>query len=167
MMFTGMWDGKRFLLQKVVPLIIACTPFLTVDVPAQSTNRLDTVPTDPSAASPERMNLQLLSLDELRSKLEETENALPELAKKSQTLDAELRELRIASHTDQAVLALQDQIEQLKQQINLVIDQLPDVAAKKNEVEAAKKALFNEMQLRTTIMAVIAQKEKEGADFKQ
>lgn len=108
--------------------------------------------------------LASLPLDELRAKAKEVEANIPKLAEQSQTLQKELRDLRIAGQQNEAVLAIRREIAALQKKIDLAIDEIPEVKAKSEEAGTAKAGLFEEMQFRIRLIGLIAAAEKRDVD---
>ena len=117
------------------------------------------------AAQPahDQEDLNKLSIAELREKAKAIEAGIPEIAKEAQELAGQLRELRIAAQQNEAVLAVRAEMAELQRKLEKVIDELPDVKAKAEEVAKAKTKLFEEMQLRTRVFGLIAAAEKKAA----
>lgn len=100
------------------------------------------------------------SLDELRGLLKTADESLPMLNKASAERDVELNEARtIADREAPEIRALYKQIEELQVKIAAVTDTLPGVREKLEAYAASQSALFEEMQFRTKLMALIASRE--------
>lgn len=100
------------------------------------------------------------SLEDLKTLLKETEAKLPELAKISTERNTELTEARNkADREAPEIQALYKQIEDLQVKIAVQTDALPDVQGKRTAYMAAQSDLFETMQFRTKLMALISAKE--------
>ncbi|MBU1692930.1 MAG: hypothetical protein KKC51_03090 [Verrucomicrobia bacterium] len=126
-------------------------------------------PTPEPAVVPDTLETKVaelasLALDELRAKAQAIEENIPKLAAAAQELAGQVRELRIAAQQSEAVLAVREEMAALQRKLEQVIDELPDVKAKAEEAVKAKAKLFQEMQLRTRVLAVIAAAERKAAE---
>ena len=108
--------------------------------------------------------LATLPLDKLRAKAQEIEESIPKLAATAQELAGEVRELRIAAQESEAVKAVRAEMAELQKKLERVIDEIPEVKAKTEEASKAKAKLFQHMQLRTRVLALIAAAERKAAE---
>ena len=106
----------------------------------------------------ERLGADLhdLDLDELRERAEEVMRATTTQAQDSQDLMGRYQEARQKGREHEAIRARQEEINQLRKELEQAIDELPEVAEVLHAVNESRRELFELMELRTRIQRLIA-----------
>ena len=115
---------------------------------------------------PAQEELNKMDMKQLKARLEDVIKAIPQTAKQTQKLQAELFNMRQAARGNEKIVTLLDQIEAMKKKVEVAIDQLPEVKAKMDELATDKKELFDLMNLRVELMGLVTaaeQKQKKAA----
>lgn len=109
----------------------------------------------------ERLDADLdeLSLEELREREEEIMRAITTQAEGGQDLMSRYQEARQTGREHDSIRAKQEEINQLRQQLEQAIDELPGVAEVLEELNENRRVLYELMELRSRIQRDIGIKE--------
>ncbi len=108
-----------------------------------------------------RAEIPDLDLDELREKEQEIMALITGHAEDTQDLQTRYQEVRVEARSHEKIRAIQDEINEMRLQLEDAIDELPEVKEVRDELERDKHDLFELMQLRTEVRRLIAEAEYE------